>query len=208
MRSLRLTVCVVVLLVLGCGGGGGGGGPTPVTVDLLSSPTQQLSVTAGPPFGSNLHCGDLDGTAIPGPFRALLTFDLSTLPAGVTVTGAVLKLRQATVDGAPYTDLGNIVVDHVDYGAGLPTQAHYTGGTLANDIGTLSTSDALVLKALDVTARVVDDLANTRTRSQFRVRFSPLDTDGDVNLDQANFETAADLYGTGEVPVLTVTYLP
>lgn len=207
MRKHVALVSVGILLG-SCGGSGGGPpSPTPVVATLFSS--QEGSVEAvGNNFVGGLVCGDNNANPSGGgPYRAFLTFSLS-LPSGAAVTSAVLHLRQANVAGNPYTDLGTVLVEHVDYGASAPFKTNFAQAALDATGGTLSANSTLEDKALDVTASVQADLAAARTRSQFRLRFTPLDGNADGQDDLATFENATNDQGTTEVPRLVVTYTP
>jgi hypothetical protein len=48
--------------------------------------------------------------------RTLLTFSLTTLPAGAKITQATLRVRLASVTSEPFGSLGPIYVDSVNYG--------------------------------------------------------------------------------------------
>ena len=141
-------------------------------------------------------------TNVNEPMRGFAGFDISSL-AGRSVVSATLRMHQQSVVNNPYTGgLGNLIVDHVNFGDSL-TADDYGGGTLASDIGTLSTNTDLEWKTLDVAARVQNDVNAGRTTSQFRLRFSITDMDGDwtsewVRLYAAEWST--------ERPELVVTY--
>jgi len=108
------------------------------------------------------------------PDRGFYSFEIQSIPAGATIVSATLRAYQTSVIGDPYTTLGNVIVDHLDYGAALNASA-FDAAALASNIGTLSSTPTLEYKALDVTASVVADRAAARARSQFRLRFSPLE---------------------------------
>ena len=101
-----------------------------------------------------------------------------------------------------------VLVEHVDYGASAPFKTNFAQAALDATGGTLSANSTLEDKALDVTASVQADLAAARTRSQFRLRFTPLDGNADGQDDLATFENATNDQGTTEVPRLVVTYTP
>jgi len=204
----KLTVVVAgSFLVLGavaagCGSSGSSGS-APVTVTLFSDPgldgtagTLNFSSSAGLPTA-----GDNGAQA----FQGFVSFDLSTLPPGAVVISATVTVAQVFVFGDPYADHGVVVLDHVDYGDVLDS-SDYGTPSLTADVGVASSDSSIGATLIEATAEVAADLAAARTRSQFRLRFSLLDTDGDATADQALFEDGEDSNGSGMVPTLEVTY--
>jgi DNA-binding beta-propeller fold protein YncE len=144
-------------------------------------------------------------------WRQLYSFDIASIPASATITSATLRLYQCDVAGAPYTHLGNVILDHVNYGAALAASA-YSGATVSSDIGTLSTTASLGYRLLDVTTRIQSDMAAARGHSQFRLRFSLLDyfanaTDDFVQFTDADDSTCAGTT-TNRPPQLGLTLTP
>ena len=88
---------------------------------------------------------------------------MSILPSS-TFISATLRVFQEAVNGTPYTNLGSITIDHVDYGPTLEA-ANYNQAALQENIGILSNNATLEFKTLDVTARFQDDIDHGRTRS-------------------------------------------
>jgi hypothetical protein len=145
--------------------------------------------------------GDLDSRAAGGlGERQFYSFDLSSLPPTAQVTSAVVRLFQATVIGSPYGSLGNVVVDHLDYGTSLDGSDYNLAALLA-DVGTLSTDAVIQYKTLDVTARVQADRSAGRPRSQFRLRFSIRDSNNNGVDDDA-------LFGDAELSCCLIDSLP
>jgi hypothetical protein len=204
-----LGVCALAACELGeapTGGLGGGGGGEQMTVTLSSLAsldgwirTDGNGATAG---GQGLT-GDL-GTVANQGYRQFYSFDLSSIPAGSQIVSATLRLYQATVVGAPYTELGNVIVDHVDYGPTLEGTADFGVAPLAGNVGTLSSAATAEYKTLVVTARVQADVSALRTRSQYRLRFSTADFSNDAGSDFVQF-TEAESPG-GNNPQLVVIY--
>ena len=148
-------------------------------------------------------------TAQPGVgYREFYSFDLGTIPANAIITSATLRLYQQQVDGTPYTSLGNVVVDHVSFGAVLQA-TEYLAAPLASAIGVISSDTSRGYKDLNVLSRVTADIAAARSRSQFRIRFSNQDTNGDGVNDFALF-TDAEMSccnpGTTQPPHLVIAY--
>jgi hypothetical protein len=147
-------------------------------------------------------------------WRQLYSFDIASIPTSATITSATLRLYQCDVQGSPYslTSLGNVVVDHVNYGGTFdPSGSAYNGGVALN-IGTLSTTASLGYSSLSITNQVENDLTASRVRSQYRTRFSVLDADSDGNDDFVQFTDAEDSLCAGattnQPPQLAVTLRP
>jgi DNA-binding beta-propeller fold protein YncE len=144
-------------------------------------------------------------------WRQLYSFGIVSIPASATITSATLRLYQCDVAGAPYAHLGNVIVDHVNYGAALSASA-YSGATVSSNIGTLSTTASLGYRSLDVKTRVQADMTAARVRSQFRLQFSLLDyfanaTDDFVQFTDAEDSTCAGT-ATNRPPQLALTLIP
>lgn len=206
---------VGIWALLGCelGDGSGGNGPglgNPVTVELVSTGSLDgymrsdgNGATAGTPI-----TGDLEGA---GPtlanigYRQFYSFDLSAIPPGSAIVSATLHVFQAAVGGEPYTDLGNVIVDHVDYGTTLDFAA-YNAAPLTGNVGTLMNDATLAYRTLAVTARVQADLTAGRARSQYRLRFSLRDANNDLQSDYTQLTDGE--FAGAQVPKLVVTYRP
>jgi hypothetical protein len=150
------------------------------------------------PIDDVAFLGD-DGNAVA---RSFFSFDLTPLAPGAVATGAVLRLFQGQLEGEPYVSLGNVTVDHMDYGATLDG-TDYDLAPLTANIGVLSTTAALESKALPVLAAVTADLIAARLTSQFRLRFSLQDNDGDLAFDFVSFPTAESVENFPELIVVT-----
>jgi hypothetical protein len=148
--------------------------------------------------------GDRDDVQPGVGHRQLYSFDLAEIPVGRTILSAELRIFQAVVVGNPYGELGDVVVDHVEYGPSLDG-GDYAGGTLTPEVGTLSSDPTFGVKTLDVTAEVIADRAAARTRSEFRLRFGDFDSSDDGSADYAQF---VDSEGSTffDRPVLVVRY--
>lgn len=199
-------LAVGFLLLTGCGSS-----PTPSTITISSEASLNGSVTSTGrvEVGMGPYVGDTDRTKINGEgWRQFYSFSLSTVPAGARMTSATLRLYQAFVKGQPYTALGNVIVDHVNLGSTLVASA-YDGGTLASNIGTLSTNATLEYKTLDVLSSVQDDLTANRGRSQYRLRFSLRDSNADLVDDFVQFTDAQDsCCRVNRPPQLVIVHTP
>jgi hypothetical protein len=196
-------------VLLGCelstDDGGTGGGPNDTTVNLSSAAALDGFAGGNGSFGTSgggiALTGDVSGVAGSG-FRQFFSFDISQIPAGSTIVQATLRLYQVNVTGTPYTELGNVVIDHLDYGASLDG-TDYAAPALTSNAGTLSNNATLEYKQVGVAAAVQADLAAARTRSQFRTRFSTADFSNDGTSDYVQF---ADEDSPTNRPVLVVVY--
>lgn len=169
---------LAVLLLAGCGGSGGG--PASIELQLAGTAAREGQVlsSGGVLAGNAIIVGD---GAINQVLRGFISFDLSPLPAGATLVSASLQISQFLVIGTPYSDLGAMVADHVDLGAGL-NSADFGAVPILSAVATLFTTPALGTSTVDVTESVRDDLANARTRTEFRLRFA-VATNGDAGQD-------------------------
>lgn len=201
--------------------------PTPVTsISGTLTPTKKPSVTVTPTV--NVKSKIISAASITDGFessngggnttleiragrnanlvtRGFVSFDLSDIPSGVTVKEATLRLYQAKVIGNPYTAGGSIKVDHLTYGDSLDN-SDYSLAALSSSFITLTSNATLEWKDADVTDRVKDDLANARSRSQYRIHFQTETTGGDVTGDFAYFEAAENTQSSGNPPQLVVKY--
>jgi len=137
--------------------------------------------------------------------RGFVSFDIDGIPEGATITEVTLKLYQVRVIGTPYIDSGVLEVDHLTYGDTLEG-TDYSTAALLSGFATLSKNKNLGWKETTVTNAVKDDIANARSKSQFRIHFETEVTGGNVAGDFAYFESADDSEGTGNTPQLIVQY--
>ncbi|OGV93605.1 hypothetical protein A3B57_00450 [Microgenomates group bacterium RIFCSPLOWO2_01_FULL_47_10] len=138
--------------------------------------------------------------------RGFVSFDWGSLPAGVTIDQAVLKMYQTSVTGNPYgVGGGSIKVDHLDYGDALENN-DYSLAAISSSFGTLSSEASVGWREVDVTDAVRNDRTNSRSRSQYRLHFATETEGGDVTGDFAYFEAANNSNGTGNTPQLFVRY--
>jgi hypothetical protein len=203
-RPLLLTL----LTLAGCGGSGGGSA-VPVTVVIHSTNARDGSVrSTGTVYTLGMFVGDIDGIIPGASSRSMVGFDLLSagIPSGATVQTATLALYEAGGAGTPYTDLGNMLIDHVALGAGLDA-ADYNGNTLVAGFGVFSSDPSFAVKSLEVGARVQADLTAGRAFADFRLRFAT-NSNGDGSDDYTQFNDSEDFAPFGPKPVLTVTYVP
>jgi hypothetical protein len=192
------------------GGGGGFGGPTSESRDFPSAAALDGMVFSN---GSTVSAGggplvgDLD-TSINGiAVRQFFSFDLSSIPALAIIDSADIYLRQAAVQGTPYSTHGVVLLEHVDYGASLDA-ADFAALALDPIPTPLSSSATLETKSIDVLARVIANRLAGRTRFQVRLRFSTLSSDSDATNDAAEFGDAEGSAHANSAPRLRITYTP
>jgi len=135
--------------------------------------------------------------------RGFVSFDIPSSLNGKTIEKVTLRMYQRSVTGTPYGTSNNLIVDHIDYGNSLEA-ADYDKSPIASDIGALSPNAVVQWKDLDVTSSFNNDLTNSRSRSQYRIRFAT-ETDGDGSEDFTYFDSANPGYSTN-TPQLVVKY--
>jgi DNA-binding beta-propeller fold protein YncE len=141
--------------------------------------------------------------------RQFYSFELAGIPSSVSVQSAMLRLYQANAEGSPYGigNLGSIIVDHVNYGNSLDI-ADYDVVALTSSIGTLSTDASQAYKTLSVATSVASDILASRSRSQYRLRFSDENSINFAN-DYIQFTDAEDsCCAANRPPQLVITIQP
>ena len=137
--------------------------------------------------------------------RGFISFDINEIPSGATITEATLRLYLANSVGNPFGAGGQIKVDHLTYGDSLDA-SDYGMAALSSSFTTLTSNATKEWKDTNVTDRVKDDIANARSRSQFRIHFQVEATGGDVAGNFVYFEAAENSTGSGNTPQLVVKY--
>ena len=207
-----LPAAPLLLLLIACGGGSGTTtvapppppppGPTPETASLSASTSLSGTTQNGNPT-ANSNTDPLAGdSATNVEMRGHVSFLLSAIPTGATITQASLALNQIAVVGTPYADFTQLFLDHFDMGPTFEGADHNTAPLTAN-LGPLLHDSSLGYRALDVTARVQADWAALRPASSFRLRFV-----GAPSLDSAGDIARFSLSATSTRAVLSVTYTP
>ena len=140
--------------------------------------------------------------------RGFMSFDLSSITATAQVQSIQLRFYQVSVTGTPYAKLGNLLLQHVDYGSTLNDAAFDTpvlhSAILAPHTGAGEWYD---ITSSTIGDWIESDLAAGRTRTQLRLQFST-ETDGDGLQDTVSFESGENYSGTGNLPHVTITYSP
>lgn len=210
MRS-RLTLATLALTLAACGGGGGDSGPDFITLTTFLAPEGAFegTIDAGGAIAEvngGLSVGDREGQVPAGPVRAFLSFDISGVPAIATVTRARLHADLAFVAGTPFSSLGSVVVDHMAWGASFPPSTTYGANAILGNIMTLANSATLGTRSGSVLLAVNADRSASRTRTQFRLRFTNADQNFDAQNTFARFRDSEGTGGAGLSPVLEITY--
>lgn len=199
---VRALGAFVLVTLVGCGGGDDpfGGG----TVTLFASDLVLFSDGSDDPGLAELQVG----TAAPGlGARIGLRFIIEeganplapVFPSG-DIVSAVLRVRQTGVTGDPYSSLGPLTVDRVDFGIAL-LSGDYAPPILTPDLGTLSNDPAVGIRELDVTAAVLAAKAAGSLTSDLLLLFAGVSKNPVATY--AQFERAT---GNGDGPTLLLTY--
>jgi hypothetical protein len=181
--------------------------PGKVTVNLGSQPGLDGYVASGQAasHSEEIRVGNSADAGV--VYRGFLSFDTAGIPSGATIQSVELRFQQVALQGDPYSKLGQIVLCHVDYGPELDL-GDWDGAAFG-----LTTLLALPGPGqyLVTDAPLMDwlrqDLASGRARFQVRLQFSA-ENDGDAEPDYAQMESGDNFFGTGSVPVLSITYIP
>lgn len=197
---------VAPLIVSGCGGSSGGSLPVTVILDGDAS-LDGFADDAGGAASTGGFTGDFDSIFAGIGARQFFSFDLTVLPPGITVTQATLQIDQQSIQGTPYATHGVVVIDHLDYGMALDG-GDFNAAALQSNVGTISADATIGVKALDVTANVQADLSAARVNSQYRARFTLIDTDNDGVDDFVIFVDSGQSNVGGQIPHLVVSYIP
>ena len=140
--------------------------------------------------------------------RGFISFDLSDIPAGATIESAELRFYQKEIQGSPYEKLGNLVIEHVYYGASLDDSAYNTPalGTAVLDMETAPQA-WYILSDPTIVTWIQSSVATELSRQQFRLQFSQ-ETDGDGQEDWIAIQGGGGILGSREAPQMSITYIP
>ncbi|HUD19915.1 MAG TPA: DNRLRE domain-containing protein [Patescibacteria group bacterium] len=181
--------------------------PTPTPSTQTQTITSQASLDGYESSdGSGSTTGDIQaGRNNALTMRGFVSFPLNSIPTGVTIDQATIRLYQKSVDGNPYSALGNLVLDHLNYATLDNSDYDNSSEIILSNFATLSSSAATgEWREADVSDRVRDDITNHRSNSQYRLRFSTETVGGGGSGDFAHFE-AADT-GSNTIPQLFIRY--
>lgn len=150
---------------------------------------------------NDIRVGDNGQSAL----RGFVSFDLSTLPQGVKIGKATMRLYQSKVEGNPFSSHGALKIDYLTYGETLEA-TDYGQSALSLSFATIPQSTTEGWKEIDVTAKVKEDLTNARSLSQFRIHFTNETVGSEKKENYVSFESAENTNKTGDTPQLVVSY--
>ncbi len=209
MRMRRpLLGALAALLLLGCGSGGTMRRNVPILLEIESEGLLDGFIrNDGMVYtsGNGPGVGDLDAAQRGLAFRMFYAFPLDEIPDGVTITSVRLRVFQLGITGAPYEQLGDLLVDHVDPDMALEP-GDYAGGTLVSNVGALAMGFGRNYANLGVASEVLDDRDAGRSHTWFRLRF-PVDSNVDLGSDLLILEDGEGSRGSPHPPILEVTYV-
>lgn len=127
--------------------------------------------------------------------RGFLSYGFSDIPATAEIKKATVYVYQSDASNTPPVDvvygaenLGVLLLEHLYYGDTLDSEDYNMAATT---IGTISENADEEWKSIDVTSFFISDMEDeSRLHSQYRLRFSLNDTDGDWTLDAAFLNSA------------------
>lgn len=143
-------------------------------------------------------------------YRAILSFNTSTLPDNAVVTGGLLAMRRKSISGTnPFTDHGNIKADIRNGVFGIPALevGDFQASATRNNVGTITNNpDAgnWYLAKLSVLSHVS---INRVGLTQFRLRFYKDDNDNS-GADIISFYSGDDLSVANRPLLMIVYYVP
>jgi hypothetical protein len=176
--------------------------PTPTSQSMTLTATASLDGWRASNGGGNNSWYIQIGRNATLTERGFVSFDISSIPSGKTIDEATLRLYQKEVVGTPYSSLGSLIVDHLDYGDSLGSE-DLSAGAITSNIGTLTSNASIEWKDLIVTNALKADISASRSRSQYRLRFTTESTGADA---WARFESGDNYMGSGNLPQLVVKY--
>jgi hypothetical protein len=139
--------------------------------------------------------------------RGFMSFNLATLPAGVTIQSVELRFYQQEVLGNPYAKLGNLVLERVDLGSNLDAGDFSTAALDSHTIAQQTSAGAwYVISDPTLVTWLEREASAGRSNLQLRLRFA-LETDGDGQDDYVSLLGGGLLSGQ-YAPQLIVVYLP
>jgi hypothetical protein len=224
MRLTLPALLCVALALSACGSGGESRSLSesvpsplgPVTVTVRSSATLDGYVSSGGYVGIEdaIIVGDDYMPILPGyalvdrrarSLRGFVSFELTDIPAGAQVSFASLTLTQFAMEGDPFSTMGAVVLDLVDYGTQLEGASYHSAFPDLQGFAVLSPDYSPGPRTASVTEAVQACVASGALRCQFRLRFMA-ETDGDTSRDVVHFRSWETGATPAQAPTLTVTY--
>ncbi len=178
------------------------------------SPVLQIKTLGSDPLIDGYQSGSGEGNAgfelragrnVKAGTRGFVSFDISNIPSGATIERATIKLYQTSTIGSPYSAMGNLYIDQINYG---PTfeNSDYRVPIVNSATFVLTTNGITEWKSLDITKLFQNALVSSLDRLQFRLRFEKDTSGGSVDGDFAYFESADNSGHNGNTPQLVVIY--
>jgi hypothetical protein len=116
-----------------------------------------------------------------------MSFNLTEIPTGASVVSAKVFSNQCAVVGSPIPGLGDVLLEHVNYGQTADTSAFDTP-VLDSTGGLFSADETLGPRSRTVTASVLADQAAGRGTTQFRLQMSEFNNTNDSTNDYVAFQ--------------------
>lgn len=171
------------------------------TTKIVTKASGQVGTVTDTGYANTMGSIDV-GSASGYIYRGFVGFDLADIPASATISKATLRLYQRVIYGSPYSTLGTLQVDHLDYGTTLDAGS-YTGGTVyAVSFATFGSPQLAEWKTLDVTTQVKKDRLS-HASTQFRLHFGTETKGGSTQKDLVSFSSTT---SGSEQPQLVIEY--
>jgi hypothetical protein len=207
-RNLKLWAVAIVVIAVAAGCPGVGG---PQTETIISTASLDGDVTSAGGVTKTADVMNVGDTLTNYGSRGFVSFDVNSIAPPATddfdVSSVTLKLTMENDFWDPITDLGNVVVELVEYGTSLDA-SDYSATAIGSPVVLATTTGVLVDFEADVTSLVQDYIASgdadSLVRWQFRLRPATNETDNDGVTDETSWGTAE--YVDGYRPTLIVTY--
>jgi hypothetical protein len=154
------------------------------TTATLTSPLS-CTTLGGSSLAENTNVIAGDATLANLTYRGYVSFDLSKLPADITIEDAKFAARQMPMEGTPYASLGALQVYHLSF----TTMTGVANVAATSNPGVFSQDGTIESKSIDVSSQVADDIAHRVERgslSQYRLQFDTL-YNNDGEFDRATF---------------------
>lgn len=214
MRLLSLlalpSLLALALPLAACGGGSGGGTETldkQITLPLwlpLSGSMRGTTGEWGDTSGGSLVAGDDFVYGDDYPTRCFLSFDLSPLPAGATISQAVIHVDGRVRYGTPYVSYGTLNLDHVNMGPTITTNDFVDAiSGLVPGFPTFLATPGFQPGTTTVTNQVRTDYLNALLVTSFRVGFAGAPVHNSTGED---IEILVNPVNPSQRPTLVVTY--